>query len=445
MLERNSRIDAEALVLMTVHPRAVVAGLLGAEIARIGLWAGIPLVALVIAFALGLGAPTLVVTSALVAVPLCFWAAVWGYALGIGILRLLRRLPGVRRLLKASGVVVLIGFVVASQVLGRYLVVSSGSIAALSSWLTFAPTADYAALVFVGTPLARPLSARALAMLVGFLALTPVGLAIATHNAARLWFTDAPQTETQRPRSSSGWLTTPRPFAWWKTGRIAWATLVRTARHPQNLAHLVMAVFFLSPIGSAIVRSPGATLGPLVAGTGVGIGVYLSGATFGLNPLGDDRPQLPMLLLTSTPPKAFVRGRVLAGLAVGLPIGIIVPWLSVPLGTPLSAVVVFAGSALWMCSAAALFAVGLRAAYLRCAQVLEAEAVVPSSLVMLPYTFVVSGGTVIGLVVAWYALAGLLGASIVTVGAGVHLAFAAGVSYASYRYLLRRYRWYTLT
>jgi len=447
-LERIGRIDGAELVLVTVHPRAVVVGLVGAELGRLALWFGIPVAAFATAFTLGLGSPSLLLSAALVAVPLVCWAAVWGYALGMLTLRLLRRLPGVRRVLKLGGLLAMVGVVVAAQFVGQLLVVEGSSLTALASALAFTPAADYLALAFVGTPLARPVSVGAATVLVGLLALTPVGLGVATRQASRLWFTDAPApTDTPRPAMSSGWLAVPRPFAWRRAGRVAWAVLVRARRHPQDFAHLVMALFFLGPLGTTVAQSSGDALGPLAAATGVGLGTYLAGATFGLNPLGDDRPQLPVLLLTGTDPRTFVRGRSLAGLAVGVPTAVVVPVASIPLGTRPVHAVGFAAVGCLTCLAAAPFAVGLGAVY----PVYEerefwgTETVVPSTLVMLTYILVVGGGTVIGLVVTWYALTGHLVASApLFVGLGVYLTLTAGVSYGSYRYALGRYRRYTL-
>lgn len=155
-LERIGSIEAEDLLLMTVHPRAVVVGLIGAEVGRLAVWFGIPLVALIAAFSLGLGTPLLLVTIGLVVLPLVCWAAVWGYACGIGVLRVLRRMPGVRRTLKVSWIFAMVGLIVASQFVGQYLVEESTSVQALVSSLTFAPFVDYVALAFIGTPLAQP-------------------------------------------------------------------------------------------------------------------------------------------------------------------------------------------------------------------------------------------------------------------------------------------------
>ena len=447
-LERIGRIDAPELILTTVHPRAVVFGLMGAEIARLAIWIGIPLLAVTSAFAVGLGSPSFLLSAALVGLPLLCWAAVCGYALGISILLLLRRLPSVHRLLKIVGVVVLVVFVAGSQFLGRYLVEGGFSGGAVASRFALPPVADYVALAFVGTPLARSVSLGSLAVLVGLLALTPLGLSLATRQVSRLWFTDAAtQADTQPAQPSTGRFRPPAPFKWWPAGHVAWAVLVRAKRQPQELAHLMMAVFFIAPIGSTITQSPGDGFGLITAGIGVGFGAYLAGATFGLNPLGDDRPQFPLLLLTQTAPRTLVRGRLLAGLAIGLPIATLVPLVSTLLGTPLLDAVVLAVTGVWMCLAAALFAVGLGAVYpiYDEREFWGTVTVVPSTIVMLVYLFVVTGGIVIGLLTTWYGLSGHLTATpLVLVGLGVYLTVTFGVSYGSYRYAVRCYQRYSL-
>ena len=208
-----------------------------------------------------------------------------------------------------------------------------------------------------------------------------------------------------------------------------------------------MILFFIGPLGTTVVQSSGDALGPLVAGTGVGLGTYLAGATFGLNPLGDDRPQLPLLLLTETDPRTIIRGRLLAGLAIGIPVAVLIPLASVIIGTaPLSGLV-FAAVGVGMCLAAALFAVGLGSSYpiYEEREVWGTETVVPSTLVMTVYLFVVGGGTILGLIATWYALTGhLVVTPVFGVGFGVYLLLTVGISYGLYRYAIRRYRRYTV-
>jgi ABC-2 type transport system permease protein len=446
-LERIGSIEAEDLVLTTVHPRAVVIGLITAEIGRLLLWFGLPLGAFAAAFALGLGAPVLVVTGGLVTLPLVCCAAVWGYTGGLGILRLLRQLPAVRRLLKIGGVLVMVGIVIASQFVGQYIVEVDHWIQWLLSMATSDPLVDYVALAFIGTPLAQPTSVRSIAVLGAILALTPIGLAVATKQASALWFTDAPpRNASNKVRRSSGGFTAPQPFAWTNAGRIAWGVLVRARRRPQELSHLVMILFFIGPVGTTVVQSSADAIGVLIAGTGVGLGTFLAGATFGLNPLGDDRPQLPLLLLTTTSPRAFVRGRLLAGIAVGLPIAVLIPLASVGLGTPVLRALAFAGAGIGTCLAAATFALGIGAAYpiYEEREFWGTETVVPSTIVMIGYLFIVGAGTVLGLLVTWFAVTGnLVLTPVFLVGFGVYLLLTGGVPYGAYRYAMRRYRRYT--
>ncbi len=445
-LERIGSAESESLLLTTVHPRAVVVGLVTAEVARLAAWFGVPLVAFAATFALGLGSPSLLATGGLVLAPLVCWAAVWGYAAGIAVLRILRWLPGLRRVLKVAGVLALVGAVVGSQFVGRY-VVEEGVTIPLDA-LAVVPVADYVALAFAGTPLARPASVGGLAVLLGLVAATPLGLVVATRQASVLWFTDAPtRGRAGRTRTSAGGFAPPRPFAWRRAGRVAWGHLVRGVRSPQEFGHLVFVLFWLGPLATTVVQSSEEALGPLVAGVGVGLGAYLAGATFGLNPLGDDRPQMPLLLLTRTAPRTVVRGRVLAGVAVGAPVAVLVPLLTVAAGTAVPYGVAFAAVGVGACLPAALFAVGLGAAY----PVYEerefwgTETVVPSMLVMLPYTVVVGGGTAVALVATWFAVTGNLDATpLVGAGLGAYLLLTGGVSYGSYRYAVRRYRRYSV-
>jgi hypothetical protein len=176
-------------------------------------------------------------------------------------------------------------------------------------------------------------------------------------------------------------------------------------------------------------------------------GVYLSGATFGLNPLGDDRPQFPLVLLTETAPWTFLRGRVLAGLAVGLPFSALIPLLSVAAGTRPLQGVTFALVGTGLGLLAALFALGLGCAYpiYEERELWGTETVAPSVLVMMGYSLVVIFGTLIGLVIVWYGLAGDLSPTgLLAVGLGVYLLLTVGVPVLSYRYSRRRYRRYVL-
>jgi hypothetical protein len=281
-------------------------------------------------------------------------------------------------------------------------------------------------------------------------------LAVAERQATALWFTDAPtRRRSSRQLDETGaskttqsvrgtHFTPPRPFGQTTSGRIAWGVLVRAVRKPQELVHLLTLVFFAGPFVGTVVQTGGrGSMTPLVAGFGVVLGAYLSGAAFGLNPLGDDRPQFPLLLLTETPPRAYVDGRLAAGLAVGLPVAVVVPLLSLVFGGAPADGVAFALAGVVACLAAGLLAPGLGCLYpiYDERELWGTETVAPSMLVMMAYTFVVLSGSSIGLVVLWFALSGGLPLSpVVVAGLGGYLFVTAGVPLLSYWYALRRYR-----
>jgi len=452
-MERLGSVDTEDLLLTTVHPRGVVVGLITAEIGRLLLWFGIPLVAIAGAFAVGLGSPVFLVTAGIVLVPIVCCMAVWGYAVGIWILRILRRLPTVRRVLKVGGLLALIGIVILSQVAVRYLVTGTVSIETLLSLISFAPVVDYLTMGFVGTPVSATITPMTVVVLVTWIALTPVGLAVAERQATAFWFTEDPvRTATTDTLSetavSSGGFSPPKPFLWTKAGRIAWGYLTRAVRHPQEFSHLLMLVFLMGPMaGTFFQSSSGERFPVLVAGTGVLFGVYLSGATFGLNPLGDDRPQFPLVLLTETTPRTFLRARALAGLAIAIPFVIFVPLASIAAGTRPLYGIVFATVGTGFSLMAALFALGLGCAYpiYEERELWGTETVAPSMLVLIGYSFVVIGGTIIGLGITWFGLTGnLVVTAILVVVLGVYLLLSVGGSLLSYWYSQRRYRRYVL-
>ncbi|GAB3318303.1 hypothetical protein [Haloplanus salinarum] len=448
-MERLGGAEAEDLLLTTVQPRAVVIGLVVAEIGRLTLWFGLPIAALVVAFAAGLGAPTLPLTVGAVFLPLLACTAVCGYALGITGLRVLRRMPTLRRLLKAGAVVGVVGLFVLSQVAAHSVVEGDVSVATLLDRLSVPVLTDYLTLAFVGTPLAGGVPPAAVAVLVGLLAATPVGLAAAERSARALWFGDDDRGSAASATAAGtrGGFAPPRPFAWRPAGRIAWGHLLRAVRHPQEFSHLLMLVFLAGPaLGSLVSGHDGGALASLLAGTGTAVGVYLAGATFGLNPLGDDRPQLPLLLLVETPPRTLLRGRTAAGLAVGLPVAVGLPLGTVALGTPPTVALGYAALGLVLAPAAAGLAVGLGCAYpiYEARELWGAETVAPSTLVLLGYSLVVLGGTSTWLVLVGAGLAAGVPSPLLLGGGGV-LALLTGVpSVLSYRYARNRYRGYTL-
>jgi hypothetical protein len=451
-LERIGGAESEDLLLTTVHPRAVVVGLITAEIARLALWFGLPILLVSTVFAAGLGALTLVVTAGLMLLPLICCTAVWGYALGLGILRAIRRLPTLQRALKIGGIGLLVVLFVVSQFIGQYLANGAVSIQALLSVVQFGPLTEYTTLAFAGTPLARPVDPSALVVLVGCLVLTPLGLTVSERQAVTLWFTDSGArrtTETQLSQSSSeaSRFTPPRPFSWRKSGRIAWGYLVRAARKPQQLVHLVLIVFFIGPFGTTLLQSTGDGLLASIAGLGVVLGVYVSGASFNLNPLGDDRDQLPLILLTDTDTTTHLRGRIGAGLSIGLPLAVLTSVGALALSSSPLYGLAFAVAAVGWCVAGASLALGLGCAYpvYEEREMWGVETVSPSTLVLMTYSVVVVFGTGLGLVLLWYLLTGHVDPSVfVLTVLCMYVLVTGGVPVVSYLYAIRRYRGHTI-
>jgi hypothetical protein len=423
----------------------VIVGLIAAEIARLLLWFGVPLLALVSAFAAGLGTPTFVLSTSLVLVPIVSCMAVWGYAFGIGILRLLRHVPRLRRVLKGLTLAAFLGFMVASQLVTD-VSASPLSLRALRSGITVEPMEAYVSLAFVGTSLSQAIELQGLIALLAFLGLTPLGLLFAVRQARVLWFTDGPTRSSPGAAGTATSFSPPWPLAARKATRIAWGFLLRAVRNPQELSHLLMIVFLIGPLGSA-AQQASSGIAPIVGGSGVVIGVYLSGATFGLNPLGDERPQLPLLLLTETPPQTFLLGRLLAGLAVGLPIATLVPILAFSASAYPWLGPFFALLGVGFCLAAGLLALGLGCAYpiYEERKLWGAETVAPSMLVLAGFSTVATTGTGIGLAIVWATLTGELRITMLYVAGTIsYLLATIGVPLASFRYAARRYGSYTL-
>ncbi|WP_380676582.1 hypothetical protein [Salinigranum sp. GCM10025319] len=447
-LERIGTPASEDLLLTTVHPRAVIVGLITAETARVALWFGLPLLVVGTVFAAGLGSPTLVATAGLVLFPLVCCTAVWGYAFGLAVLRVLRRLPTLQRLLKIGGIALLVVFVVVSQFVGRYLSDEGVSIQADLSAVQFGPLTEYASLAFVGTPLAQPVDLSAVVVLGSCLVLIPLGLVASERQAVALWFTDSAgdtstETRLSTPSDTVGHFTPPRPFSWTKAGRLAWGHLVRVARKPQQLVHLLLVVFFLGPFGSIFLRSSGDGLLASIAGVAVVLGVYISGAAFTLNPLGDDRDHLPLVLLTDTDTRTHLHGRAGAGLSIGLPLAVLVPVGALALSSSPFYGLAFAIAAVGWCIAGSFLALGLGCAYpvYEEREMWGVETVSPSALVLMTYSIVVVFGTGLGLVLLWYLLTGHIALSVfVLTGVCIYVLVTGVIPVASYLYAVRRYR-----
>lgn len=121
----------------------------------------------------------------------------------------------------------------------------------------------------------------------------------------RVWLFDPSSEESHRTGGSGFSVDGVRLYA-----RVLW---MRGLRSPERLSHLLIAVFMLFPVGGAVLAAPW-----LVGFIVLFLGVWLTGASFGLNPIGDDVDQLPMLMLVDLDPEEMLWGRLVAGLVPGL-------------------------------------------------------------------------------------------------------------------------------
>lgn len=115
---------------------------------------------------------------------------------------------------------------------------------------------------------------------------------------------------------------------------------MRSLRSPERLSHLLIAVFMLFPLAGVVLGAPG------LAGVVVlFLGAWLTGASFGLNPLGDDVDQLPLLRHLDLDPEELLWGRLVAGLVLGLPIIVVGTVLGIVGGVPVVLMLVAAVAA----------------------------------------------------------------------------------------------------
>lgn len=311
VVERRARIDNPDLMFTTVSPRTVFLGLLSAELARELFLFGPFVLVGATGFALGSGAPTLVPVVVLVSVPVFVLTVLLGHTAGMAAKILAERMGGFGWLRTGVGVIagLLVGIMPVMLFGGAETL---GISVDLGSLLAVVPIAAYADLLAVGTPLSASFdveTALAVALVFGSI---PLLFAFDYRLARALWFGGS--TESTAKKTSAR--TPPDRLARGSTGWLVWWYWLRGLRSPSRFTHLVYYSFFLFPLLFDAFEDP--SVAPSAAATVMAVlGVLFAGATFGLNPLGDERKALPAVL--STPDgKRFVRARIVAGAPWGL-------------------------------------------------------------------------------------------------------------------------------
>lgn len=318
-IERSWRVDELDLLLTIDSPRAIVLGILASTGVQTLVFFALPGAVALVAFCLGSGTLAPLVVVPLASLPLLAIASTLGFVLGVSGKLLARRV----RILAKLRAVFLLAFFVLIFAFSTFWSRPGGTGFGVLETIPTLPVGIYADIFLVGTPLAVPLGVEHAIVAIVLLAATPALFVLATRLAPRLWYAD-PVHSDERHTAGSSRLTsaTPTPFDRSKTGRVAWQLWVRGLRNPVRFVHLLYLVFMLFPVGANIVDDPAFALQfiPFVAAF---VGAWLSGALFGLNPIGEEGAMLQVLVTVPTPGRTFLRARALAGLLVGLPVAVV--------------------------------------------------------------------------------------------------------------------------
>ena len=337
VLGQYSHIDAEAGMLTTTSPRSVACGLAVAELLRGASYLLAPVLAVTAIVTYAFRTPLAIVTIPLAAGLFALTAIVAGSGFGYAGALLVARSRFVARYKTIIGgglAVVLFGAFGAFQLLPA---IGYEVSPALFAWF---PLGWYVDLAAIGSPLASSTS-RVAGVLVTTLVVLAVGGRTIERLTTALWFADpvdptrngasATDVHTARaPGESAANDASPLtaalgPFgsvilggANRPTRRVGAKALVRTWRNPSRLTILltpvviaVVSVFNAAQFGAALAVAPVAIVLLLP---------WLTGATFGLNPFGDEGAVLPATLISGIGGQAFVRGLALPGLVAGLPL-----------------------------------------------------------------------------------------------------------------------------
>lgn len=305
------------LVRTAVPPRAVVYGRLTSELTQTMVFVVLPAVLLLPLVAIGARNPVPAVLLLLGLVPPLFSSAFAGRLLGGG-LAFANRWFAVSAWTK--GAVLLAA--TAAAYLGTQMWLESvfpdSSVAATEAGLPTivpgAPLQAYASVVLA------PLGAQVqpLGLVVGAVLVAAVPFTLAVTVRFESWLLQRePEADRHEPAHADESRPVAAPFGATSSTQVAWRYLLRTRRDPAMLAHLFpIFVGSLGILSTAMTDLDTALW--LAPGTVVIIGAALAGGAYCLNPLGDDRDQLPLVLTSTGSTAMLLRGRALAGLTLGM-------------------------------------------------------------------------------------------------------------------------------
>ena len=331
VVSARPRIDAESLMLTTVSARTVVGGLLIAETLRLLAYLGLPVLVLTGGVVYLLVSPASAVLIPLAAVLLGLTAVLVGMALGYAIALLIATSPFVARHKTV------LGGVAALLAMGGYLLVTLPQFGGVGQEsLAVLPVGWFVDLAVLGSPV-HGSTVRAGAVVVGSLITVLVGIGLVEREATRLWFTNPVSGGVDQPisieadRNADGTRTAlsdaiapvgiprsvPQPIR-----RVAQWSVLRTRRDPRRLNFLLLPVVM---VGSGLLSSSAQleSVWTLLAPAAAILLSWMAGATFAMNPFGDEGPVLSTTLVAISG-SAYVRGLMLPGLLFGFPLVVLV-------------------------------------------------------------------------------------------------------------------------
>ena len=282
----------------------------------------------------------------------------------------------------------------------------------------------------------------------GALLVGTVGVGLSVPVVSRLtewlWYADGLDPVSVESTTDVSWLLglLPQPLV-----GVAMVDWKRTWRAPVSIAYVIYPhVILFVPIIETVETGTVGRLFPLLV---VVCGIWLTGALFTLNSLGNEGAVLPSTLLTPTPGRAVVGGHIVAGALIGLPVtatGVVVFGLLSPLTG--WAVLSLTVGTLFLAAAAGPIATGIGVALPRYEAVSlsrSRKAIIPSTFAFVVYSTVI-GVSSFPLLASHSRLGGQFVSSmfgvrpVVTVlaGIGVSTALAAAFCLASVLFAVRR-------
>ncbi|KZN22560.1 hypothetical protein A4G99_19015 [Haladaptatus sp. R4] len=317
----RTRLDAEAFVLTTVSDRAAVGGLLIAELLRSVTYLFLPTTLAVGIVIYAFRTPLSVLFVPLAVMAFTASAVAIGYVFGFGKALLFTRSRFANRYateLGALSVVVAIAIYLIIQ-----LAIFESSDVSKVAWI---PIGWFIDLALLGTPVVVSLG-RAVGGLLGALVVILGGITITECLATTYWHTESTVHLVDDTNIGHGVKTLadalsplliPR-FTSVPAYRVSQLAMLRFRRAPRRLSLLFVVVLTVgTTLSNVVVQTDKVSaFVPPVCALFV---PWFAGATFGLNPLGDEGPLLPTTLTSSISGRQFVRGLMLPGLLFGLPL-----------------------------------------------------------------------------------------------------------------------------